>query len=47
VFGYAPGGRGGDALFALTIAYCVLPCVLKAGAAVLLWTLWIKKETPA
>jgi glycoside/pentoside/hexuronide:cation symporter, GPH family len=44
VFGYAPGGRGSDALVALTIAYCVLPCVLKAGAAVLLWTLWINKE---
>jgi glycoside/pentoside/hexuronide:cation symporter, GPH family len=47
LFGYAPGGRGSDALLALTIAYCVLPCVLKAGAAVLLWKLWINQETPA
>ncbi len=44
-FGYAPGGRDAAALQALTLAYCVLPCVLKLGAAGLLWTLWIAKET--
>ena len=35
VFGYAPGVRSPEALQALVIAYCVLPCVLKlaAGAA--------------
>lgn len=38
-FGYAPGERGAEALQALTIAYCVLPCVLKLLAAVLLWRL--------
>ncbi len=43
-FGYAPGGRGADALRALTVAYCLLPCALKLGAAGLLWTLWLRKE---
>jgi len=46
VFGYAPGGRDAAALQALTLAYCLLPCVLKLGAAGLLWTLWLRKETP-
>ena len=41
-FGYAPGGRGDDALTALTIAYCVLPCVLKLGAVALLYLTWIR-----
>jgi Na+/melibiose symporter-like transporter len=41
-FGYAPGGRGDDALAALTIAYCVLPCALKLGAVALLYFLWIR-----
>jgi len=45
-FGYAPGGRDAGALQALTIAYCLLPCLLKLGAAGLLWTLWLRKETP-
>lgn len=44
-FGYAPGGRDGDALWALTVAYCLLPCVLKLVAALLLWLLWLRKET--
>ena len=39
-FGYAPGTRGADALQALTIAYCVLPCALKLVAAALLWRHW-------
>jgi glycoside/pentoside/hexuronide:cation symporter, GPH family len=43
-FGYAPGGRDAAALHALTLAYCLLPCVLKLGAAGLLWTLWMRKE---
>jgi glycoside/pentoside/hexuronide:cation symporter, GPH family len=38
-FGYAPGERGADALQALTIAYCILPCILKLLAAGLLWRL--------
>ncbi len=33
VFGYAPGARSPEALQALVIAYCVLPCVLKLAAA--------------
>ena len=41
-FGYAPGSRDAQALTALTLAYCALPCVLKLGAAALLSTLWIR-----
>jgi Na+/melibiose symporter-like transporter len=44
VFGYQPGARDPAALSALTIAYCVLPCVLKALAAWLLWTRWVRTE---
>jgi glycoside/pentoside/hexuronide:cation symporter, GPH family len=44
-FGYAPGSRSAEALWALTIAYCVLPCVLKLLAAGLLWALWLRKES--
>ncbi|WP_442975373.1 MFS transporter, partial [Salmonella enterica] len=35
--GYTPGARTPAALQALTLAYCVLPCVLKAVAAALLY----------
>lgn len=41
-FGYAPGTTSAGALQALTLAYCVLPCVLKLVAATLLWRYWIK-----
>ena len=41
-FGYAPGSTSDQALSALTIAYCLLPCLLKAGAAGLLYTLLIR-----
>ena len=41
-FGYAPGSQSPQALNALTIAYCVLPCVLKLAAATLLYTQWIR-----
>ncbi len=44
-FGYVPGSRDAAALQALTWAYCLLPCVLKMGAAGLLHTLWLRKET--
>ena len=44
-FGYAPGARDARALGALTIAYCVLPCLLKLVAAGLLYTRWIKRES--
>ena len=35
--GYAPGARDGAALSALALIYAALPCLLKAGAAALLW----------
>ena len=43
-FGYAPGARDAQALQALTVAYCLLPCVLKLLSAALLWRLWLTKE---
>jgi Na+/melibiose symporter-like transporter len=45
--GYTPGQRDPQALQALTIAYCVLPCVLKLGAAALLYRLFIQPEKEA
>jgi glycoside/pentoside/hexuronide:cation symporter, GPH family len=41
-FGYAPGSRDPQALAALTLAYCALPCVLKLAASALLYTRWIR-----
>ena len=41
-FGYAPGSRDPQALAALTLAYCALPCVLKLAASGLLYTRWIR-----
>ncbi len=41
-FGYEPGSRSPQALAALTTAYCMLPCLLKLGAAALLHTLLIR-----
>ena len=43
VFGYAPGVRAPEALSALVIAYCVLPCVLKLCAAAGLYFFIIRK----
>jgi len=43
-FGYSPGARDAQALHALTLAYCLLPCALKLAAAALLYNLWISKE---
>jgi Na+/melibiose symporter-like transporter len=37
-FGYQPGARDPQALQALTLAYCVLPCVLKVLAC---WGLYV------
>ena len=42
VFGYAPGVRSPEALSALVIAYCVLPCVLKLAAGAALYFFIIK-----
>ncbi len=41
-FGYSPGARDESALMALTAAYCVLPCILKAVAGVLLYATVIR-----
>jgi Na+/melibiose symporter-like transporter len=46
LFGYAPGARDPQALAALALGYCLLPCALKLLAAALLWMLWIRNETP-
>ena len=48
LFGYAPGVRDAAALNALVVAYCVLPCVLKALAAAALYVLVIRptSQTP-
>ena len=42
LFGYAPGSSDGDALWALSLAYCVLPCALKLVAMLLLYGTWIR-----
>lgn len=38
--GYTRGARDADALHALAVAYAVVPCVLKLGAAALLFVAW-------
>ena len=43
VLGYAPGQRDAQALQALTLAYCLLPCALKLAAAALLYRHFIAK----
>ncbi len=43
LFGYAPGSREPQALDALVVAYCVLPCVLKLAAAACLYLFIIRK----
>jgi glycoside/pentoside/hexuronide:cation symporter, GPH family len=40
--GYAPGARDAQALQVLTVAYCLLPCGLKTGAALLLYFSYIQ-----
>jgi glycoside/pentoside/hexuronide:cation symporter, GPH family len=45
LLGYAPGSRDAHALQALTLAYCVLPCVLKLAAALLLYRGWMRSPT--
>ena len=41
--GYTPGARDAGALQALTVAYCLLPCLLKLLAAAALWQLLIRR----
>lgn len=43
LLGYTPGATDPDALRTLTLAYCVLPCLLKTGAALLLYLLILRK----
>ena len=45
VFGYAPGVRSADALSALVMAYCVLPCVLKLAASAALYFFMIQPSS--
>lgn len=45
--GYSPGVRDPGALQALTIAYCVLPCLLKLAATGALWALVIRPAAPS
>ncbi|MEZ2294414.1 MFS transporter [Variovorax sp. RCC_210] len=40
--GYVPGAREVGALQALSLAYCLLPCVLKVAAGLALWALVIR-----
>lgn len=40
--GYAPGVRSDEALFALSLAYCLLPCLLKILAAAALYRLLLR-----
>ncbi|WP_296510144.1 MFS transporter [Rhodoferax sp.] len=43
-WGYSPGARDAAALETLTFAYCLLPCALKAAAAALLYTLFLRRS---
>ena len=45
MFGYAPGVRSAEALSALVIAYCVLPCVLKLAASACLYFFIIQQSS--
>ena len=45
LFGYVPGARDPQALQALTVAYCLLPCALKLLAAALLYVLIIRRPS--
>jgi len=44
LLGYTPGTTDPEALRTLTLAYCVLPCLLKTGAAGLLYLLILRKR---
>ena len=44
LLGYQPGATDADALQTLTLAYCVLPCLLKTLAALLLYRLILRKN---
>lgn len=44
--GYTPGARDMQAQQALSVAYCLLPCLLKLGAAALLYQFFLRKGEP-
>ncbi len=44
LMGYTAGSRSPEALNALMLAYCLLPCLLKLLASFLLWTLWVRPK---
>ncbi|MEI2813607.1 MAG: MFS transporter [Burkholderiaceae bacterium] len=44
LLGYVPGARDAQASLLLTLAYCLLPCLLKAAAATLLYFSFIKAK---
>jgi Na+/melibiose symporter-like transporter len=44
LLGYTPGARDAQALNALTLSYCLLPCLLKLAAAALLYRHWIRPQ---
>lgn len=43
-FGYVPGSRDPQALQVLSLAYCLLPCLLKLAACMLLWTTLLRQD---
>ncbi len=47
LFGYTPGTRDADGLQALVVAYCLLPCGLKLGAALTLYFTIIRRGAPS
>lgn len=47
LLGYTPGTRDAGGLQALTVAYAVLPCAIKALAAWLLWRGWVRRHEPS
>lgn len=47
LFGYTPGARGEEALGALVVAYCLLPCALKLLAALALYLTIIRHKASA
>jgi GPH family glycoside/pentoside/hexuronide:cation symporter len=46
-FGYTPGARDEAALWPLSLAYALLPCLLKLLAAASLYLLWIRNPSAA
>jgi glycoside/pentoside/hexuronide:cation symporter, GPH family len=45
--GYTPDHLDAQALHALSLAYVVVPCVLKLAAVVLLWRWWVSTRSDA